>query len=106
MKYIFLSLSVLFNTGACMIFKSIAGKQNNLFWYAIFSVGLIVGAINTFFFTKSLKDIDLGIAYPVCSAASMAFIALASVFIFNEKFDLVNIIGVFVIILGIILLTR
>ena len=106
MKYLFLIFAVLFNVSAYIIFKTISGKPNNFNWFAIFSIGLILGAINTFLFTKSLKEINLSIAYPVFSAASISLIILTSVFLFNEKLNVINIIGAFVIIIGIILLTR
>jgi multidrug transporter EmrE-like cation transporter len=105
MKYVFLSIAVLFNISAYLIFKAISGKQINFFWIGIFSIGLVLGAINTFFFTKSLKELKLGIAYPVFSAASIALVVLISVFVFNEKIAWVNVMGALVIVLGIVLLT-
>ena len=106
MKYVFLSLAVLFNVSAYIIFKTISGKQNNLNWFIVFSIGLILGAINTYLFTKALKEINLGVAYPIFSAASITLIMLVSVFIFNERINLINLIGAFIIIIGIVLLTR
>ncbi len=106
MKYTFLSLAILFNITAYIIFKSISGKQNNLLWYIIFCSGLIIAGINTFFFTKSLKDLNLGIAYPIFSGISIALIIFVSVFVFNEKMNLINIFGALIIIIGIVLLTR
>jgi small multidrug resistance pump len=106
MEYIYLLLAVILNTSSNIIFKGISGKRNDLLWFAIFAAGLILGAINVYFFTKSLKDIDLGIAYPIFSAACIALTILASVFIFHEKLSLVNMAGVVVIIFGIVLLTR
>lgn len=106
MKYAFLSLAVLFNITAYIIFKSISGKQNNLLWYILFCTGLIIAGINTFFFTKSLKDINLGIAYPIFSGVSIALIIIISFFVFHEKLNLLNIIGAIIIIFGIVLLTR
>jgi small multidrug resistance pump len=106
MKYLFLSLAVLFNVSAYIIFKTISAKPNNLNWFIIFSIGLVFGAINTFLFTKSLKELNLGIAYPIFSAASITLVLLISAFIFNEKFSPINIIGAFIVILGIVLLTR
>ena len=106
MKYIFLSLAVLFNVSAYIIFKSISGKQNNFHWFIIFSIGLTLGAVNTYLFTRALKEINLGVAYPIFSAASITLIMLVSVFIFNERINLINLIGAFIVIVGIILLTR
>lgn len=106
MKYILLFFAVLFNVSAYVIFKTISGKPNNFQWFVIFSIGLLMGAINTFLFTKSLKEINLGIAYPIFSAASISLIIVVSVFLFNEKFNLVNFFGALLIILGIVLLTK
>ena len=106
MKYVFLTLAVLFNVSAYIIFKSISNKQNNLQWLILFLTGLLLAGINTFFFTKSLKEMNLGIAYPVFSAASITFIVFLSVWIFHEKINAVNILGAFVTIIGIVLLTR
>lgn len=106
MKYIFLLLAVIFNISAYIIFKSIATKQNDFRWYLVFSVGLLLGAINTYFFTKSLKELNLGIAYPVFSALSISLIILISFFLFNEKLTLTNIIGALIIVAGIFILTK
>ena len=106
MKFFLLLFAVLFNVSAYIIFKTISGKPSNLQWFVIFSIGLLLGAINTFLFTKSLKEINLGIAYPIFSAANITLIILVSVFIFNEKFNQLNLLGAFLIILGIILLTK
>ena len=106
MKYLFLSLAVLFNVSAYIIFKTISGKPNNFNWFIIFSVGLILGAINTFLFTKSLKELNLSIAYPIFSGASISLVILISVFIFNEKLNIINLLGAIIIIFGIVLLTR
>jgi multidrug transporter EmrE-like cation transporter len=106
MKFLLLFFAVIFNVSAYVIFKTISGKPNNFQWFITFSIGLLLGAINTFLFTKSLKEINLGIAYPIFSAASITIIILVSVFIFNEKFNLINIFGAFLIIFGIVLLTK
>ena len=106
MKYILLSLAVLFNVSAYIIFKSIASNKNTFIWVVLFSSGLALGAINTFLFTKSLVELNLGVAYPAFSAASITLIILVSVFLFNEKMNLINALGAFIIIIGIVFLTR
>jgi multidrug transporter EmrE-like cation transporter len=106
MKYTFLAFAVLFNSLAYLIFKYISGRPSNLLWYSMFSGGLLLGVINTYLFTKSLKNLNLGIAYPIFSAASITLIVLISVLIFNEKISSINVIGALVIIVGIVLLTR
>lgn len=65
MKYIFLLLSVLFNISSYVLYRLIAKKEVSTLWVLLFSAGLILGAVNTFFFTRALKEITLNIAYPV-----------------------------------------
>ena len=45
MKYVFLSLSVLFNIIAYMIFKSITGMNNKVYWFLFFIIGLIIAFV-------------------------------------------------------------
>lgn len=106
MKYLFLLLSVLFNSGAYIIFKSIANKPYNIGWLILFAGGLLLGAINTFFFTRALKNINLGIAYPAFSAMSISLIILISSLLFGEKIGGINIVGAVTVIIGIVLLTQ
>jgi len=43
MKYLYLFLSVAFNIGSYLLYKSIANKQSGMLWTAIFTAGLILG---------------------------------------------------------------
>ena len=106
MKYGLLLLAVLFNLLAYILFKYVSGKQTSVLWFVIFSMGLLAGAANTFLFTRSLREINLSIAYPIFSAASIVFITLISAVFFNEKANLNTIGGAFITILGIVILTR
>jgi len=105
MKYFFLSLSVLFNIIAYMIFKSITGMNNKVYWFLFFIIGLIIAGTNTFFFIQSIKELNLSIAYPIFSAASIILIVLLSSLIFHERLSGVNIAGAVIAIIGIVLLT-
>ena len=69
MRHVYLFLSVAFNVASYLLYKSIANKENNIFWIMLFALGLILGGINVLFFTKALKEISLSIAYPVFSGA-------------------------------------
>ena len=71
-----------------------------------FFVGLILGAINTFLFTRSIKLIELSVAYPVFSGACFALISLISIMPFGEPFRRVNILGLFLVLIGIVLITQ
>jgi len=105
MKYLYLFLSVAFNIASYLLYKSIADKQKGILWSAIFTAGLILGVVNVYFFTKSLKDINLSIAYPVFSGACILLMIASSSLIFGEKLSVVNIAGAVVIIIGIALMS-
>jgi len=100
-KYLFLSLSVAFNVGSYLLYRTVAGRTNDWIWVTLFSAGLGLGAINTFFFTKALKTMSLSVAYPVFSGACIALIMLIGVVVFQEKISLLNILGFFVVGAGI-----
>lgn len=106
MKHIYLSLSVAFNVASYLLYKSISHKQSSIFWFVIFALGLILGGINVLFFTKALKDIKLSIAYPVFSGGCIFFIAIFSHALFGERLSMINIIGAFVIVVGIALMSN
>lgn len=106
MKYVFLFLSVAFNVASYLLYKSISDKQDSVFWYAIFTSGLIFGCINVFLFTKALKDIPLSIAYPVFSGGCIFFMVLLSYVIFGEKISAVNMVGAVVVAVGIALMSN
>lgn len=75
-------------------------------WYVVFIFGLILGAINVFFFTKALKDMSLSIAYPIFSGACIFFMALLSHFFFGERVTAINMIGAALVVAGIALISR
>ena len=101
MKYLFLSLSVAFNVGSYVLYKTVAGRTSDWIWVALFSAGLGLGAVNTFFFTKALRTMSLSLAYPVFSGACIALMVLIGVVVFQEKISLINVLGFFVVGAGI-----
>ncbi|TAL33648.1 MAG: hypothetical protein EPN93_13600 [Spirochaetes bacterium] len=105
MSYLLLSLSVLFNVASYFIYKSIANRQNDLLWIALFALGMILGGVNIFLFTKALKNIRLSFAYPVFSGACIALIMVFSYFVFHERINIYNLLGSVAVIIGIILLS-
>jgi small multidrug resistance pump len=106
MKYVYLILAVAFNVVSYLLYKSIADKQGGLLWLVIFASGLVLGGINVLFFTKALKDIPLGIAYPVFSGACIFLMVLLSHVIFGEKMSAVNMVGAAVVVVGIALMSN
>jgi multidrug transporter EmrE-like cation transporter len=105
MRYLFLFLSVAFNVASYLLYKHIAHRESGLVWNLIFGVGLILGGINIWFFTKALKNITLSVAYPVFSGACIFLMVILSHLFFGEKISLINMAGAVVIVLGIALMS-
>ena len=106
MRHVHLFLSVAFNVASYLLYKSIANKQSNILWFILFASGLILGGINIWFFTKALKNISLSIAYPVFSGGCIFFMVILSHLIFGEKISAMNMVGAFVIVAGIALMSN
>jgi multidrug transporter EmrE-like cation transporter len=106
MKYIYLTLAVLFNVSGYMIFKQISGRQEDLAWAASFAAALALGAVNVFFFTKALRELAFAVAYPAFAGASITLVVLVSAAVFRERVLPVHLLGAATVMLGIYLLTR
>lgn len=99
-----LALAVIFNVAANSMFKY-AGAIHDMALrkVTILGIGLLVGLANTLCFIKALEKIDLGIAYPVFSAASIILIGILSPLLFGEQVTLQRSIGLAVICVGLLL---
>ena len=106
MKELYLILAVAFNVASYLLYKSISNRQGGLFWFTVFALGLILGGVNVFFFTKALKDIRLSIAYPIFSGACIFFMALFSHLFFGERVSPINLVGAAFVVAGIALMSR
>ena len=106
MKFAYVTLAVAFNVAAYIVFKAISPRPHDFVWAAFFALGLALGGVNTFFFTIALKELNLGVAYPVFSGASISCIILVSVWWFDEEFASVHALGAALVVAGIIALTR
>ena len=104
-KYTYLFLSVAFNVGSYLLYKSLAGRPGGLLWAGLFACGLALGGINVLFFTKALKEIQLSIAYPVFSGACIFLMALFSHALFGERLSSVHVMGAVVIVAGIAMMS-
>jgi multidrug transporter EmrE-like cation transporter len=107
MAILYLILSIVFNSVANIMFKSASGMPSFDFpKVSLFLGGLFLGAVNTFFFIRSLESLKLSIGYPVFAAGSVLLIALASLFVFKEELNLTKIAGMVVIVVGIFLVSQ
>ncbi|HNW82095.1 MAG TPA: SMR family transporter [bacterium] len=110
---IFLIFAIIFNAGANILMK--AGvthdpvKMENGISAFILSyltnwqlmAGLVFFGIALVFYTKALEKFNLSIAYPLMTSCGLIIVTLWSVFIFQEKLNLYQTGGLFMIIGGI-----
>jgi multidrug transporter EmrE-like cation transporter len=101
---IFLVFSFTLNAGSYVFYKYSSNNSGKRVISSILLLsGLMIGALNAFFYTKSLKGIKLSIAYPVFSAASIFLVSLISVVLFKEIISTRKAIGIGVILVGVVL---
>ena len=102
----FLVASFSLNAASYVFYKysSINSAKKNLS-LVLLVCGLLIGAMNAFFYTKSLKGINLNIAYPVFSAFSIILVSVISIVLFREGINIQKIIGICVIVSGVIIIT-
>ena len=107
MSYFFVLLAVFFNIGFTGLLK-VSAKSDASVWirYGWMYAAFWFGAINAYFFSRSLEKLDLGVAYPIYSGASILVTIVLGVFAFHEQLTLSKGLGALVIFGGIILLRR
>jgi Membrane transporters of cations and cationic drugs len=104
--YIFLIISFLLNACSYIFYKySSINAANRILSWSLLITGLVFGAANATFYTKSLKGIDLNVAYPIFSAFSIILVTLVAVVIFKETLSLQKGLGIIIIIAGVIIVT-
>jgi len=106
MSYLYLAFAVAFNAGSYAVFKSIATRPHGNVWYALFAVGMALGTVNTICFNAALRELKLGVAYPIFSGASFTTVLLLSALVFGESLTRTNLIGAGLVIAGIVVMTR
>jgi len=107
MGALFLTLSVLFNAVANTLFK--LGADIEAFppkKVTLLGLGLFIGLANTLCYIKALEKIDLGVAYPIFSAASIILIALLSLFFLKEGISLQKAAGLATLCIGLFLIWK
>lgn len=100
MKYLFLALAILFEVVGSSFLKVSDG-----FSKAIPSAIVVISyGICFYFFSLSLKTINLGFAYAIWGGLGIVLTALISVFIFKEKLDLAAMVGIALIVSGVLVM--
>lgn len=98
--YIYLTFSIIFE-----VFGSSMLKYSEGFTKLIPSVLLIVAYTISFaFFVFALKTISLSVGYSIWSGIGTAVTGVIGVVLFNEKLSFINMMGLFIIILGVFIM--
>jgi multidrug transporter EmrE-like cation transporter len=106
MKYLDITLSIILNVAAYLIFKHISRAPMGLRWYLIFMAGLGLGAVSTFLFTRSLRTFQLSVTYPVFAAGTCMLILICMTLFYKERINGLHLGGIALALGGIYLLTR
>jgi multidrug transporter EmrE-like cation transporter len=107
MSAIYLSLAVVFNVIANVLFKHASGMPGwSMHKIALFGLGLAIGLANTLCYIKALEEYALSVAYPVFMAGSVILITLVSALILGEQVSLQKAAGLFAIGVGLALLWK
>ncbi|MBV9961084.1 MAG: multidrug efflux SMR transporter [Parafilimonas sp.] len=98
MGYIFLTITVVAESVAIIFMKLSNGFQQKL--YAVIAV--ILYSASFIFLTLALKQLHAGTANAMWAGASTVLVAIAGIYIFNEKFNWMQMISIAFIIAGLI----
>jgi small multidrug resistance pump len=100
MKWVFLSVAIIAETIATSALKYSNGFKN-----IIPSVAVIICYLTAFyFFSLTLKQIPVGVAYAIWSGVGIILIALVSRLWHKQVLDLPAIIGIGFIIIGVVIM--
>lgn len=101
MIYVFLTLAILTEVTATLLLKASNGWEK--WWFGMGAIFFysIAGMILAFV----LKSMSVGLAYAIWSGVGIALVCIASVFIWQQKFDIYALTGVLLIVVGTGLIT-
>lgn len=99
--YVFLTLAILTEVTATLLLKASNGWEK--WWFGMGAIFFysIAGMILAFV----LKSMNVGLAYAIWSGVGIALVCMASVFIWQQKFDIYALTGVLLIVVGTGLIT-
>lgn len=108
LSYISLGLSILFQSFAMLLSKYAADSVNgsnvfSLLTNSFYLASLLCLLMQAICWQFTLKNIELSIAYPITALNNM-IILLFSYFIFHEHVTFNNILGVFIMMIGVMVL--
>ncbi|MCR5833851.1 MAG: multidrug efflux SMR transporter [Selenomonadaceae bacterium] len=97
--YIYLAVAIAFEVGGTTCLKLSDGFAN-----IPYAVGtLLLYSVSFFLFSKSLKMVDLSIAYATWGGLGIVITALIAYFFFHENISTLGILGIAMIVTGVVL---
>lgn len=112
MGIIYLIIAFVLNGTATVLFKVEAKDGINLKGsllhiiannYAMI-IGFVLFAINAIFYILALRSLPLGLAYPIMTIMSLMIVTAASIILFHEHINTVQIVGYVLLIVAIVLI--
>ena len=104
---IYLVLAIVANSVANVLFKFGSGIDGFTLRKASFlGLGLAIGLVNTVSFIRSLETLELGVAFPIFSAASIVIIVVVSYLLLQEPISAQKAIGLAILCIGLAVLWR
>ncbi len=98
MGYLFLILTILFETAAIIFMKLSAGFHHKAWALAAISTYLL----SFIFLTLALKQLPAGIANATWAGASTILVAVTGIFIFKEQLSIAQVIFLLLIVIGLV----
>ena len=115
MNYIYILLTVLLNASAQLVLKKgteVAAEKSNLVNYIISNIsniyyitGFLLYGISVLLWIYVLSKVEVSFAYPFLSIGYIVT-TLGGYFYFNEQLNLIKIIGILIICIGVIVLSK
>lgn len=100
MKYLFLSLAIVFEVIGSSFIKASDGFTK---WFPT-TIIAVAYLVCFYFLSLALKTIPLGIAYAIWGGMGIVLTAIISVLVFKQKLDIPAIIGIVLIVAGVIVM--
>lgn len=107
------SWSLIFLAGINSTIGNILLKKSQLttnFLSSVLSPTFIAGCffyfLNVLLFAYALKELDVSKAYPVLVSTSFITLSSVGIFLLDESLSSLNILGIFIVIIGIFLIVR
>ncbi|MFD2165121.1 DMT family transporter [Thalassotalea euphylliae] len=101
MSYLFLALAIFSEVSATLLLKASDGWEK--WWFGMASIGLY--SLAGLFLGVVLKEMSVGLTYTIWSGVGIALVCIASVLIWQQKFDAYALSGIALIFVGTLLIT-